>query len=291
MINSMTGFGKGEASSSVGAIAVELRSVNHRYFEMQAHLPSYLSDLEDRLRERLRTFVRRGRITLSATFRQRGTEALGITIDAAAALRYHGLLARLRTTLGVREEVRLEHILSLPKVVISEEAPKQETRVRALAEAALTKAARALVATRRREGVALARDVLTHVGTLESSLEDVATRAPHVVTEHRERLRKRLETIQAVQVDAGRLETEIAIFAEARDISEEVARLHSHLSSVRRTLNDGDEAGRKLDFLAQELFREVNTIGSKAADTTITNLVIRMKGAIEKLREQVQNIE
>ena len=271
---------------------MELRSVNHRYFELQTHLPGYLADLEDRLRERLKRYVRRGRINLSLTVRRRNGEAAAITVDAAVARRYHALLVRLQSSLKLRGEISVDQILALPKVVTVEEQPNNQAALGRLAEAALVKAAKALVAMRRREGRALARDVLLHLGTIERSLNGVETHAPQVVAAHRARLTKRVQELaQGVTVDRQRLETEIALFADAHDISEEIARLRSHLAAVRHALADGAEAGRRLDFLAQELFRETNTIGAKAADTAITTLVIAMKGAIEKLREQIQNIE
>ena len=288
----MTGFGRGESSGTIGTVSVELRSVNHRYFDVQSHLPSQFASVEDRFRERMKNHLHRGRVNLSATFRRRGGEAQSISIDTAVARRYYQLLMRLKTGLRLRGELSVEQILSLPKVIAVEEAPNQQAALLRLADAALAKALKALLIMRHREGKHLAHDVLAHVRTVERTLQAIKERAPQVVLAHRERLAQRVQQLaQGVMVDRQRLETEIALFAEAHDISEEIARLHSHLASVRQTLQDGREAGRKLDFLAQELFREANTIGSKAGDTAVTNLVITMKGAIEKIREQVQNIE
>ena len=288
----MTGFGKGEASGSAGAVSVELRSLNHRYFEVQTHLPNQLASAEDRFRERLKGRLHRGRVNLSVTFRRRGGEAQSITIDTAVAKRYYQLLMRLKAGLHLRGELSIEQMLSLPKVIAIEETPNQQAALLRLADAALARAINTLVRMRQHEGRDLAQDVLVHVRTIERTLHDIEQHAPQVVLEHRERLAKRVQQlVHNISVDHQRLETEIAMFADSHDISEEVSRLRSHLTSVRQTLQDGKEAGRKLDFLAQELFREANTIGSKASDTAITNLVIAMKGAIEKVREQVQNIE
>lgn len=288
----MTGFGKGEARGKIGMAAVELRSVNHRYFEVQSHLPSQLASAEDRLRERLKRHLCRGRVNLSVTFRRAGGEAQAITIDAAVAKRYYRLLTRLKAALRLRGELSIDQLLALPKVIAVEEAPNQHAALLRLVEGALGKAVKMLLRMRQQEGKRLARDVLVHLQTIERALDHVAQRAPQLVLEHRERLTKRIQQLTSgIAVDRYRIETEIALFADTHDIAEEITRLRSHITSVRQTLADGAEAGRKLDFLAQELFREANTIGSKAADTAATSLVIVIKGAIEKIREQVQNIE
>ena len=288
----MTGFGKGEASGKVGTVAVELRSVNHRYVEVQSHLPSQLASAEDRFREQLKRHLRRGRVNLSATIRRVDSDAQAITIDTVVAKRYHHLLTRLKTELRLRGELSIDQLLALPKVITVEEAPDQQAALLRLADLALSKAVKALITMRQQEGKRLAKDVLVHLRIIEHALDQTAQRVPHVVLDHRERLTKRIQQLtHGVTVDHQRLETEIALFADTHDIAEEITRLRSHITSVRQTLADGAEAGRKLDFLAQELFREANTIGSKAGDTAVTSLVIIMKGAIEKIREQVQNIE
>ena len=288
----MTGFGRGESSSSLGTVTIELRAVNHRYFELQTHLPSHFADLEDRLRERLKSYIRRGRVTLSLTFHRRGGEAQAIMIDTAVARRYHALLMRLKSTLRLQGEVTLAQLLALPKVVTVEEPLSRQAALVILTERALAQAAKQLGGMRRREGGRLARELSGHVSTIERAVTAIEQRAPHIVVAHRERLTKRLQALlHDTLVDHQRVAAEVAVFADTHDISEETARIRSHLTAVRQALRDGEEAGRKLDFLAQELFREANTVGSKAADTTITSLVITMKGAIEKFREQVQNIE
>ena len=288
----MTGFGKGETTSTLGTATIEVRSVNHRYFEMQAHLPNHFAVLEDRLRERLKKHVKRGRLTFSLTFRRRGGEVQAITIDTVVARRYHVLLMRLKSALRLQGEVTLAQLLGLPKVVTVEEPTNRQAALARLADRATDLAAKRLVQMRRTEGQRLARVLLEHVRTIEGAVRAIEERAPQVVAAHRERLTKRLQALlQDTPVDQQRVATEVAVFADTHDISEETARVRSHLAAIHQVLRNGDEAGRTLDFLAQELFREANTIGSKAADTAVTALVITMKGAIEKLREQVQNIE
>ena len=291
MIRSMTGFGRGQARSSRGILTVELRSVNHRFLEVVPHLPAALQPHEEQVRALLRRQMQRGRVTSTVTLRLSAARAAQTSIDVRLARQYHHTLTQLIRTLRLPGPVTLEHLLGLPRVVTVESVDQSAGWWPTLA-AALTRASRQLLAMRAREGRATARELLRHVGHIDAAVEIVAARAPHVVTAHRERLLRRLQDIAPdVTVDPQRVASEVALFAANIDIAEELARLRSHVAQFRRAVAGAGEQGRALDFIAQEMFRETNTIGSKANDYAVTAQVIVMKGALDKLREHVQNVE
>ena len=291
MIRSMTGFGRGRAGSRDGAITVELRSVNHRFLEVVPHLPSALQGHDERVRDVVRQTLRRGRITCAVTFQPAGSRAVRVQLDAALARRYQQELTRLARRLRLTAPVTLEQLLALPKVLVIE-SPDQTHALWPLLERALQRAVQQLARMRAKEGQATARDVLRHLARLGRSLEAIAARAPHVVTEHRARLERRLQELAPMlTVEPQRIAAEVALFAANADIAEELARLRSHIAQCRRAVHAEGEQGRTLDFIAQEMFRETNTIGSKANDYAVASHVIALKGTLEKIREQVQNIE
>ena len=291
MIRSMTGFGRGHARSRYGIITAELRSVNHRFLEVVPHMPSSLQEHDERVRDVLRQTLRRGRITCAVTFQTAGTHAVHVRLDKTLARRYQQQLTALARRLRMSAPVTLDHLLTLPRVLIVEN-PDHARVLWPVLERALKLAAQQLGRMRAREGRATADELLRQLARVERPLEAVAARAPHVVTEHRARLERRLQELApALPVEPQRVATEVALFAASADIAEEISRLRSHLAQFRRAVHAGGEQGRTLDFIAQEMFRETNTIGSKANDYVVASLVIRIKGALEKIREQVQNVE
>lgn len=288
----MTGFGTAEATSPSGRYLVEVRSLNHRFCDVVVRVPRDLAALEDRIRTRVQGRVLRGRVEVAIMRQNYSKRPRTVKTDLDLAHAYLSALNDLKRALSLSGSVDLSVLLSLPDIVrIEEEKEDLEAAWPALAEgvdAALDR----LVAMREAEGAQLAADIHRRVDRVEALLEEVASRAPRVVEDYRDRLARRVaELVSGVPVDEGRLATEVAVFAERSDISEEIARIRSHLRQFRATLDGPGAVGRTLDFIVQELGREVNTIGSKANDMEIAQRVIAIKGELESLREQIQNLE
>jgi len=293
MIRSMTGFGSAEVLTPSGRFTVEMRAVNHRFNEVAVRLPRDLSALEDRVRGIVQARVLRGRVDVSIMREERGSRLRTVKSDTELARAYAQALRELADVLGVSGEISLSQLISMPDVIKVEEVRDDVETLWPDLSRAVDEAVAGLVAMREAEGRRLAGDLLARldrVGDLARLVED---RARVAVAEYAQRLRARIaELLGTVPLDENRLATEIAIFAERVDISEEVTRLNSHVAQFRQDITDGGGSiGRRLEFLLQEMGREVNTIGSKASDLEITRAVIAMKGELESLREQVQNVE
>ncbi|MBI4436732.1 MAG: YicC family protein [Candidatus Omnitrophica bacterium] len=292
MAVSMTGFGRGEAKGKWGTIVIEARSLNHRYLEVSSRLPLVLVSLEERIREHVSKKVKRGRITLSVSLDRDGELGGLIRVDEKRARRYYEVLLSLKKELDMGGEIRMEEILSLPDVVKAETTPSELEEIWSQMREALEKAMNQLVEMREAEGKVLTNDLLRRVALVEKELAKIAKRGPSALKHYRTRLLERVkELTSAEKVDRDRLEQEIVFFAENSDITEEVTRTKSHLETFQKALSMKEEVGRKLDFIAQELQREANTIGQKSRDFEISQSVIQMKGEIERMREQVQNVE
>jgi uncharacterized protein (TIGR00255 family) len=293
VIRSMTGFGTATVEVPGGRMSVEVRSVNHRFSEVQIRLPRDLAALEDRARALVQERVRRGRVEVIVT-RDEGTRrARTVRVDAELAAAYARALRELGQAIDAPGEVSLEHISALPDVLRVEDERTDPDAAWPALEGAIRRAADGLVAMREAEGGRLAEDLLRRAATLDALAEAVAARSRDVVRAYGERLRARLaEALAEIPVDEARIAAELALFAERSDITEELTRLRSHLVQFRQTVAEEDGAvGRKLDFILQEMGRETNTIGSKANDLEITRTIIGMKSELESVREQVQNVE
>ena len=287
----MTGFGRGEAKGKMGTVVVETKSLNHRYLEVVYRLPSSLLVLEDKMRDLIQKRCKRGRITVSVSFEKDG-ELVGLKVDEKRAKQYYQMASQLKKELGLSSDIGLGELLSLPEVVRVETTKEELQELWAQTREALEKAVAQLLQTREEEGKALAIDLLKRVGLLERELGKISKRLPLVIKQYRQRLQGRLEELMnGGALDPGRLEQEIVFFVEGSDITEEVTRIRAHLEALQKAMALKEEVGRRLDFIAQELQREVNTIGQKSRDIEISQSVIQMKGEIERIREQVQNIE
>jgi uncharacterized protein (TIGR00255 family) len=289
----MTGFGTAAAEVPGGRMTVEVRSVNHRFSEIQIRLPRDLAPLEDRVRALVQERVRRGRVEVIVTRDEAARRARAVRVDTELAAAYARALRDLAHAIGTTGEVALAQVAALPDVLrLEEERTDAETAWPGL-QRAIRAAADGLVAMREAEGRRLAADLLARVAAVDALAAAVAARSREVVRAYSERLRARLaEMLAEVPVDEARLATELAMFAERSDITEELVRLRSHVAQFRQTVADEDGAvGRKLDFILQEMARETNTIGAKANDLEITRAIIDMKSELESLREQVQNVE
>ncbi len=289
----MTGFGRG--SAQVGAITatVEMRSVNNRYLDVPVRLPRALSGHETDAQNLVKKAFDRGRIEVQVEVNRDAEDDLLIQVNAKAARAYGRLLADLREAAGIEEPVRLEHLIRYSEVfVTAKEDPATKEQMWQAVEAALAEAIVQMRAMRRQEGQALQTDLEAHVQAIEETLVRIEERAPHRIQESHTRLRERLEELlHNDRVDEDRLIQEIAILADKLDIHEECVRLRSHLDLFREALESDEPVGRKLNFIVQEVHREVNTISSKAHDAHIAHLAVSMKEEVEKIREQIQNVE
>lgn len=289
---SMTGYGRGAAQCDGREITVEFKSVNHRYLDVSMRLPRHLAFLEDPLRKLLAERLSRGHVDVFVNYRNTRSDARTVRIDDALLGAYLDAARKVSDSFSLRDDIGLTAALRLPDVTEICEADEDRDAVTALCLQAAETAVCELREMRRLEGERLRRDFSMRIDTVLELTERVAVRAPLVIEEYRTRLNERIEQLlQTTEVDRTRLATEVALFADRASIDEEIVRLRSHVAQIRLLLDDPDPVGRKLDFVVQELNREFNTIGSKANDGTLTACVLAGKNEIEKIREQVQNIE
>ncbi len=293
MIKSMTGYGLAEAQTPTGRFTVEMRAVNHRFSEILVRLPRDLSSLEDKVRSRVQGSVLRGRVEVTIMREDRGTRLKTVKPDPALALAYAQALRELAATLGVADEITLTQVAAFPEAIKVEETREDIDGVWPVLEEAVTAATLALVRMREAEGRRLSSDLAARLGRIDEQLGTIERRSRASVADYATRLRQRVtELLGEIPLDENRLATEIVVFADRTDVSEEIIRLRSHLVQFRHDLSDAAApVGRKLEFVLQEMGREANTIGSKASDVEIGRAVIAIKGELESLREQVQNIE
>lgn len=293
MIASMTGFGQGRASAKDVTATVEIRSVNKRHCDVSVRLPGRLAEFEQNIQNHIKQAFERGRFTVHIQVEEAEDEALALQVDETAAAQYKRLLNDLRTAAGISEPVRLDHLLEFSDVFTTpEETDKDVEAAWEAVQVALGEAIEQLRTMRRDEGRALRTDLEDRLDAIEAGLEQVEARAPQRVEEARDRLDARLaRLLQDDRINPERLEAEVALLADKLDVTEECVRLRSHLQQFRDALSNDDAVGRKLKFLTQEIHREVNTIGSKANDSAMTRAVVPMKEEIEKIREQIRNVE
>lgn len=292
MINSMTGYGKGEAHVDNVVLTVEIKTVNHRYADITVKLPRTLLALENEIRRQVGQLLKRGKIDVYVNFGQSGETVVMPAMNQPLALAYYELFTQMRNELGLSGGVTLDLIVAQKDVIQMREA---ESRVEVLQDCLLEALARALEQVsvmRRNEGGATAADLRERLAQLESMLGAVEQRAPSIPQEWQAKLMERLLRLQQnFEWDPQRVAQEVAIYADRCDISEELARFRSHLGQFHGLFEDAEPVGRRMDFLVQELNREVNTMGSKSNDADLTRTVVAMKAELEKIREQVQNVE
>jgi len=293
MIASMTGFGRGEAEEHGYVATVELRSVNSRYCEISPRTPKSISDKESEIQRTIKDEFARGRISVSVQIEEPVSEVAPYRVNAVAVKGYKELLEEVRRAAGIEEPVRLEHILRYPDIMESIDQPEPEDDYAWIAtQAALLDACKAMRAMRLQEGDALRKELEDRLNGTEEKLREVERLAPIRVVSTKERLQQRLsEVLDDGRIDPDRLEFEMTMVADKLDVREECVRLDSHLVLFREAIASGEPVGRKLNFLAQEMNREINTIGSKSNDAEMSHLVVGMKEELEKIREQVENVE
>jgi len=288
----MTGFGRGEAAAENTHVTVEIKAVNHRYCEIQIKLPRKYIFLEERLRPYISSVLSRGKIDVFVKIEEGPGTDQEMNIDKELALKYHKKILELAKSLDMAMDLNINELIQLPGVLKIEDTEAELDKIWALVQPALDTALAGLVNMRKEEGRKLAADFKERLALIEQYRQKLVNRAPLVVDIYRERLHSRIkELLDDEIVDESRLAVEVALFADRASIDEELVRLDSHIRQFGRMLDESEAVGRKLDFLCQEMNREINTIGSKANDLEITQLVVEVKSELEKLREQVQNIQ
>lgn len=292
MIRSMTGYGKKDGTSQQATVTVEIRSVNHRFLEVAVRVPRSLAQLEDPIRKAVQQRCLRGRVDVSVSVQAAGGTLKTVNIDQALAKQYHAALKKLQKALGLRGAVDLSMVAGFRDIVSITDEPVDTDHLGKTLLRVLGGALTELEKMRKREGEALRKDLDLHLSAIRDAQSMVTKRAPELAKISFDRMKARIETLlQGELPDPARLQQELAVYADRSDISEELVRLESHMVQFDQTLRSHESVGKTLEFLLQEMGREVNTIGSKANDAEIAALVVRMKAELEKLREQVQNVE
>ena len=292
MIKSMTGFGRASEVMNGREITVELRSVNHRYFELTSRVPRNMGFLEERLKGYMNGRIGRGKVELNVTVNTISAQDMTVTVNMSAAKAYVDALREAGDALSVTDDLTLSSIMRLPDIFTVKKNEADEESIWADVRAVADKAAAGFIAMREREGERLREDILERLDVIERQVGEIERLSPAAVEEYHSKLYARLSELLADRdIDESRIVTEAAIFADKTAVAEETVRLHSHIRQLTEMLDSDEAVGRKADFLVQEFNREANTIGSKAQDIAITRLVVDMKSEIEKIREQIQNVE
>ena len=292
MIKSMTGFGRSEVGTEIRKITVEMKAVNHRYCELSLKMPKKLSIFDAAIRNQLKKYISRGKVDVFITYTD--------TTEGKACVRYNEDLAReylknlrqIGAEFGIEDDVRASTLARFPEVLVLEEQTLDENELVDMLTEAVDIAAKQFVETRITEGAHLEQDLIAKLDGMLVLVDEVEKRMPDVVAEYRKRLTDKVqELLGDTKVDESVLATELVIFADRICVDEETVRLRAHINHMKDTLANGENIGRKLDFIAQEMNREANTILSKANDLQASNIAIDLKTEIEKVREQIQNIE
>ena len=294
MIRSMTGYGHSEVSSGNRKISVEMKSVNHRFLDVGIRMPRQLNAYDAALRTRLKKYASRGKIDLFITYENLEEGKQVLHYNAGLAGEYVKYMRQMAEDFHLSNDVRVTALARFPDILTIEETAEDEEIVQKLLFEAFDKACEQFVETRTAEGERLKEDLIAKADIIEREVAAIEERSPEIISEYRERLEKRIaEVLQDTELDESRIAAEVVIYADKICTDEERVRLRSHIASYRETLSgkNSDSIGRKLDFLAQEMNREANTILSKANDSFVSERGITLKTEIEKIREQIQNIE
>ena len=294
MIKSMTGFGRGEYTDGKRSIIAEIKSVNHRYSDITVKMPRRYTFAEDKIKNAVKDKIRRGKVDVSIIVENITENDVNIKLNSMLAKQYYDNLTELRGEFDLSGDISLQFLASLPDVMKAIPDVEDEEEITKAILEAVSEAAANLEKMRAVEGEKLAEDLIAKGEYIKEILDKIAERAPQVVTDYTAKLKERIQELvgSSVQVPEDRILVEAAVFADKCAIDEEITRLNSHLVQLKNIIEKSSQPdGKKLDFLVQEMNREANTIGSKANDITITNYMLEIKSEIEKIREQVQNIE
>lgn len=292
MVTSMTGFGRGKVSEQDFNITVEIKSVNHRYFEYSSRMPRSFQFLDDALKTQCQQKISRGKVDLSVQYEDTSSKSIELAVNTAYADAYISALHKFAKDYKLKDDIKASSIVGNTEIFTVKKRDLDEELIKKAVTQATDEAINNFVAARALEGERLVSDVKSRANYILNQVAFIEERSPQTVREYREKIESRMrELIGDVQIDEQRLITETAIFADKIAVAEETVRLRSHIASLCSMLDDGGVIGRKLDFIVQEMNRETNTIGSKCQDMEITKVVVDIKSEIEKIREQVQNIE
>ncbi|MGN0341514.1 MAG: YicC/YloC family endoribonuclease [Roseburia sp.] len=292
MIKSMTGFGRCEVEEDNRKITVEIKSVNHRYLDVNVKLPKKLSFFESSVRNLIKEYTQRGKVDIFITYEDFNEANFALKYNEALAAEYLKYLNRMADQFKLTNDITVSRLSRYPDVLVMEEQDTDEKELWTLLEKAVRGAGREFVDARVGEGERLSRDLDGKLTQMLTYVDEIEAHAPMVIQEYRNRLSEKVQDLLAdQQMDEGRIATEVTIYADKICVDEETVRLRSHIEAMRQSLTDGEGVGRKLDFIAQEMNREANTILSKAGDLATSDLGINLKTDIEKIREQIQNIE
>lgn len=292
MIYSMTGYGRCEVEANERKVLVEISSVNHRYLDLNIRIPRLMMQYEEGIRKIVKENLTRGKVEIAVSTQSVAKEDLEVVVNEALGEAYLEGLRMLGRKFQLEDDLKLSTLMNINDLVSIQKKTANQEAVEAQIETALKGALEAFIKMRQKEGEALKQDILQKCSMLSEMVSTIESRSPKVVVQYKERLQARLtQLLSEAPVDESRLTTEIALFADKCAIDEEITRLKSHIKQLEEILDEDQAVGRKLDFLMQEMNREANTIGSKANDYEITKIVVALKTEIEKIREQVQNIE
>ena len=292
MIKSMTGFGRCEVAEGSRKFTVEMKSVNHRYLDVNMKMPKKLNFFESAIRSELKNYISRGKVDLFITYEDFSENNSIVRYNKELAEEYLTYLRQMAEDFGLDDDIRVSTLSKYPEVFTMEEQNVDEEELWKELQKAIRGAAEMFVQTRIVEGEHLRDDLIEKLDGMLTLVDFISERSPQIITEYKNKLEEKVRELLAdTAVDEGRLLTEVTIFADKVCVDEEIVRLRSHIETTRKTLLEGGSIGRKLDFIAQEMNREANTILSKANDIDISNNAIDLKTEIEKVREQIQNIE
>lgn len=292
MIKSMTGFGRYETVTDEYKISVEMKAVNHRYLDLSVKMPKKFNFFEAGIRNLLKNYIQRGKVDVFISYEDYTENKLCLKYNSALAAEYMDYFAKMEAEFGIQNDIKVSALAKCPEVLTMVEVPEDEDQMWKLLSETIEEAAKRFVETRITEGETLKNDLLKKLGLMNDLLNFIEERSPRILMEYRAKLEDKVkELLAGASIDEGRIATEVTIFADKICVDEETVRLRSHIDNTRTELEAGGSVGRKLDFIAQEMNREANTILSKANDLEISDKAITLKTEIEKVREQIQNIE
>lgn len=292
MLKSMTGFGRGEIITENCKISVEMKAVNHRYLDLGIKMPKKFNYFEAGIRSLLKQYIRRGKVDLYITCEDYTEGNLSLRYNPSLAAEYMDCFQKMADQFHIQNNVSVSELSRCPEVLSMKQQPEDEEQMWKILEQAVEQAAVSLLETRRKEGEHLKSDLLGKLDYMSILVDEIEARSPGLITEYRQRLKEKVsELLSGAGIDDNRIAAEVTIYADKICTDEETVRLKSHIEATRRELLSDESVGRKLDFIAQEMNREANTILSKAGDLSISDRAITLKSEIEKVREQIQNIE
>ena len=292
MIKSMTGFGRSELSDEKRKITFEMKSVNHRYLDVNIKMPKKMNFFEAAIRNELKNYIQRGKVDIFINFEDFSENNVSVRYNRDIAEEYLKYLNQMAEDFGLENDIRVSSLSRYPEVFTMEDQSPDEEEIWKLLKKAIDTASEEFVETRKNQGGNLKNDLLVKLEEMLGHVAFIEERSPRIIDEYKQKLKEKVEEmLQGVQMDENRLITEVTIFADKVCVDEELVRLRSHIEATRKILTEGGSVGRKLDFIAQEMNREANTILSKTTDLESSERAIELKTEIEKVREQIQNIE